>query len=369
MTPVTLLHVFSTFGPGGPQIRTIDTLTALGPEFCHLILAMDGVTTATARIPPALDYRLLSAPRSAGPLAFRRFFRDTPCDLVLTYNWGAIEAALGARLARRPLIHAEHGFGPDEATRRKSRRVLFRRYVLRGAHAVVVPSKVLYHIALHEYRLPLNQVHYIRNGVDLQRFAPAPPPDRIPVIGAVANLRPEKNLDLLLHAFAALPLGSAHLLLVGDGPSRTALQQTAARLGCADRITWAGPVTDPAPLYRDIDIFALSSSTEQMPMALLEAMASGLPAVCTDVGDCSAIIGERQVPAGNVQAFTAALRALVENRALRQRHGAANRRRCEQLYSRDAMIEAYRALYRSAYKQAPTRFTTCGRDCVSGSDV
>jgi glycosyltransferase involved in cell wall biosynthesis len=100
-----------------------------------------------------------------------------------------------------------------------------------------------------------------------------------------------------------------------------------------------------------MDVFALSSDTEQMPIALLEAMASSLPAVATDVGDVRAMLPDAQSrfvvaqhPDGTAR-FAAALDELAADRELRERLGAANRDRIREQFTLGGMVEQYRALY------------------------
>ncbi len=108
---------------------------------------------------------------------------------------------------------------------------------------------------------------------------------------------------------------------------------------------------DTAPYYGVLDLFAMSSDTEQMPIALLEAMASGLPALCTDVGDSAEILnaGAPEIaPRGDDAAWVTALRTLENDSALRQAAGQRNRERVERCYSLDLMIQNYYDLYRKA---------------------
>jgi glycosyltransferase involved in cell wall biosynthesis len=360
-----LLHVFPTFATGGAQVRTTDLMKALGGEFEHSVIALDGVATCAERVPPDIRFRVLEGPRRAGTLetvrAFCHLLRNRRPSLLLTYNWGAIEPAMAARLTGCPLLHAEDGFGPEEATRRLPRRAWTRRVVLRGAHGVVVPSRTLERVALEEYHLPPAKVLYVPNAVDTERFQPGKRPEvsarlgllpGVPVIGSVGHLRAEKNLGLLLTAFSRLPAGSAQLLIVGEGPCRGELQKQASDLGCAARVFWAGAVLDASPYYGAMDVFAMSSATEQMPVALLEAMASRLPAVCTDVGDCAEMLGTRQRPfvlsPGNEDQMVEALGRLVQDAGLRAAAGESNLARCVERYSRESMIRKYREIYRSA---------------------
>jgi L-malate glycosyltransferase len=362
-----LLHVFSNFVPTGPELRTIGVMGAFGRAYRHSIVSMDGRTEAAGRLPPGLDVRLLESPPRAGSLAtarrLRRLLRAERPDLVLTYNWGAFDMLLAARSAGfRRVVHHEEGFNEDEAEAFKRRRVLARRFVLPGAHRVVVPSERLQSIATALWKLPPEKVRLVPNGIRLGAF---PATDGHPelrrrlgipleavVVGAVGSLRPVKNFLRLLEAAAAVP--QAHVLLVGDGEERSALEARAARPDLARRVCFAGYQADPAPFYRAMDVFALTSNSEQMPVCLLEAMAAALPAVSTDVGDVRAILPPEQAgfltPPGEAAAADLAqgILRLAGDPAARERLGAANRRRVEESFTFEKMCAAYRAVYESA---------------------
>lgn len=349
------LHVFATLGAGGPQVRAMQLLRHLGPGIEHVLVAMDGCTDVLAQAPAGATVRVLPAPARGGVLAnvkaLQALLAAEQPDLVLTYNWGAIEAAWAARRLRLPLVHHEDGFLPDEAQKRHARRSWLRWWVLKGA-AVVVPSTVLQGIAVREWGLRARDVHHLVNGVDLARFVPrgalgvvvgdrgsavgsqaartesrasamgadsAPSvaaPSSSPlssaaarqgerpkpavaaspasaarplVVGTVGGLRPEKDHATLLAAFAQCP-PTTQLQIVGGGPLADALRAQAAQLGVAERVRFVGPVADTAPCYAQFDVFALSSRTEQLPLVLLEAMACGLPVAATDVGDVRATL-------------------------------------------------------------------------------
>jgi glycosyltransferase involved in cell wall biosynthesis len=118
-----------------------------------------------------------------------------------------------------------------------------------------------------------------------------------------------------------------------------------------DRILFHEATPDPAPFFGALDVFLLSSSTEQMPISLLEAMACGLAAVCTDVGDLRSMLDapEGALPAkGDAAAYAGALQRMAADRAAREAMGRRNRARCEASYSIEAMIGAYQALYQEA---------------------
>jgi glycosyltransferase involved in cell wall biosynthesis len=349
-----ILHVFSTFAVGGPQVRFCTLADRLGPAWHHDIVAMDGNLACRERLAPQVSVGFPPVEIRKGDLVgnlrrFHRALRKLRPDLLVTYNWGAIEWAMANLLARRPHVHIEDGFGPEERDRQIFRRVLTRRLVLRRA-TVALPSRTLERIATGIWRLP--HVRYLPNGIFLPRFAAGPAlawPGDGPVIGTVAALRAEKNLSRLLHALALLRRDHpARLVIVGDGPERPALQALAEALGLAGAVHFAGHMAEPAAAYRGFDLFALSSDTEQMPLSVLEAMAAGLPVAATDVGDVAAMLAEANRPfvtAPDPAALAGAMAALLAAPALRQSVGAANRARAERDYDEAAMVRGYAALF------------------------
>jgi glycosyltransferase involved in cell wall biosynthesis len=362
-----LLQVFSNFVPTGPELRTVALIGAFGDEFEHAIVSMDGRTGAADRLPPGVPVRLLSHPPKAGSLAtarrLRRLFAEEEPDLVLTYGWGAFDMLLAARsLGFRRVIHHEEGFNDDEAESYKLRRVLARRLVLPSAFRVVVPSERLRQVALDLWRLPGPRVRLIPNGIRPEAFKPADgnpelrarlgiPEDAL-IVGTVGSLRPVKNFLRLLEATALAP--GVHVLVVGDGEERPALEARAAGPDLAGRVCFAGYQSDPAPFYRAMDLFAITSDSEQMPVCLLEAMASSLPVVATDVGDVRSMLPEAQggylVPVGPEAAGGLAekIRLLAALPDVRRGLGHENRRRVEERYSFAAMCSAYRGIYHAA---------------------
>jgi glycosyltransferase involved in cell wall biosynthesis len=375
-----LLHVLPTFVPAGLEMRTVHLIAGFGRELRHSILAMDGRTDAAARLPPDAPVRLLANPPKAGSLAtaarLRTLLRRESPDLVLTYNWGAFDMLLAAcSLGFRRVIHHEDGFDADEAHAFKRRRVLARRAVLRGVPRLVVPSSRLHDIAVRLWKMPEERVLLIRNGIDLDAYTPADGnPDLrrelgIPldafVVGAVGHLRPEKNFLRLLAAAAALQ-PPVHLLIVGEGGERAALEARAARPDLAGRVHLAGYRADPPRFYRAMDLFALSSDTEQMPVCLLEAMGSCLPVAATDVGDVRTVLPPEQAPylvpltgATTAAALAAAVDGLARDPEARRRLGRLNRRRVEAGFSFEAMLASYRNVYREVLRPPEPSSALC----------
>jgi L-malate glycosyltransferase len=372
--PHHLLHVFPTFAVGGPQVRACALIGRFDGRYRHTVVALDGRTGARALLDPAAAVTVAAGPDAAGPLParvrrLRRWLRDLRPDLLLTYNWGAIEVALANRIAPLcPHLHHEDGFGPDEVNGHKARRVWLRRLVLPGAAAVIVPSLTLRRIATEVWGLPADRVVHVPNGIDLAPFGRPPAPGVIPgleesgrpVVGAVGGLRPEKNPRRLVRAFAAAPAcRTGTLVLVGDGPERGAVEAEIEAYGVRGRALLPGHLPEPARCLGLFDVFALSSDTEQMPISLIEAMAAGLPAAGTDVGDVRAMVADANRPfivaAGDGHGLAMALHALAGDADLRQRLGEANRAKARAEYGVDAMVAGYARLIEAALAPSPRR--------------
>jgi len=362
-----LLHLHSTFDLGGKEARAVRLMNAFGDAYTHdIVSAVPAAVGAARQIAPHVDARVLQDfPALAGRLtpaklkAIGAAITRGHYDLVLTYNWGALDGVMANRLfARRPLVHHEDGFNDDEALRQKPARVLYRRLALPSASTLVVPSEVLERIALGPWKQPRDRVVRIPNGIDSALFAAPPPAGSIPgferregevIVGTLAGLRKVKNLPRLVRAFAAatrIVSVPARLIIVGEGPEREAIAAAAADAGIADRVLMPGFLGKPETCVGHFDIFALSSDSEQFPLSLVEAMAAGLPAVATDVGDVRAIVSERNrpliAPVPDDMVFGRLLARMIGDPLLRAEIGAANRARVVAEYDEAVMVERYR---------------------------
>ena len=347
-----VLHVFSTFGPGGPQVRTAALMRGLGEAFQHGVVAMDGRADTLELCPGGV--RLLERP--AGLRGMRALLARERPDLLCTYNWGAFDALLAARLeGRRSHLHHEDGFNADEAGGRKRRRNLARRLVLGRAERVIVPSSALAGIAEREWGISPGRIALVVNGVDTELFrregegraelrAELGIDPAAVVLGAVGHLRPIKRYDRLLRAAAGLDLD---LILVGDGPER---ERLAALAG--PRVHLVGHQRSLAPWYRAMDIFCISSDSEQLPITQLEAMASGLPICGTAVGDVVRTAPKEGrdlfVPPGEPASLRSVIESLLGDPPRRTALGRSGAERARELYSQRAMVAAYRDLYLAA---------------------
>jgi glycosyltransferase involved in cell wall biosynthesis len=360
-----ILHIHSSFDPGGKELRCVRLINAFGgAAFNALVFGEPDQRGAAALIEPMVVWARF--PRLKGkPWPWRLKAMAAAMqgyDLVCTYNWGAMDAVLAHTLFADvyklpPMVHHEDGFNEDEAEQRKPSRNLYRRIALGRVSALVVPSHTLERIALEEWEQPRTRVRRIPNGIATRAYARKPKPDVLPGlvkrkgelwVGTLAGLRKVKNLTALARAMTFLP-DEWQLVIAGEGPERAAILAEAETQGIEHRVHLPGFVADPASLIGLFDVFALSSASEQFPISLIEAMAAGLPVAAPAVGDVGAMVAEENRPfivaPGDERELRRALSGLAEDPALRKRIGEANRARARKEYDEAAMIQRYKALY------------------------
>lgn len=295
---------------------------------------------------PGFDPRMLPAVHGV----LRRFHPD-----IVHTHLSAISYLLPASLFRRaPRVHTVHTVAAFEADRfgRALRRAVLGR--------CVVPVAVSRDVARSVERAYGLQCPVIPNGIPVADFERPPregarwrshmliEPDCVLYV-FVGRLAAPKNLMLLLEAFAALNDPNARLALVGEGDQRGPIEEFINWRGLHARVRVLGERDDVAACLAAADVFVLSSHWEGNPMAVMEAMAAGLPVVGTAVGGVPELVGSGRegilVPAGDSAAFTAALRRLAENQELRRTMGRAARARARSCFSVEKMVAAYEALY------------------------
>ncbi|MDQ2893327.1 MAG: glycosyltransferase [Pseudomonadota bacterium] len=373
MRPVNILHLHSTFDLGGKEARAVRLMNAFGDRARHTIVSsMPDALSARQSIAPGIKYEIAQNPppltgrpsvaRYEAIAAYMRRF-----DLVLTYNWGAIDGVMARRVFAKgspPLVHHEDGFNADEAGGLKPQRNLYRRIALAAADALVVPSDVLEDIAHRHWKQPAGRVHRIANGIDTARYAKKPDPKAIPgfvktgkevVIGTLAGLREVKDLTTLVRAAGGLA-GQFRLVIVGEGPERDRIVQAAAAMGIADKLVMPGFLDRPDRFVGLFDLLAMSSRSEQFPIAVIEAMAAGLPIASTPVGDIPRMVAVENQPFiakhGGEVSLRDALQPLLIDADLRRRVGAANQAKARSDYDAKQMIVRYRALYEAVLGRA-----------------
>lgn len=272
-----------------------------------------------------------------------RVFRTTRPDVVIVRGFNAeLLGRVAAALTRVPhvvlWVHNCDDIEPRTPMRRLSDRVLDR---VTDAYFGVAQGQVRY--MRDELGYPEHKIRVIRNGVDPTQFAATDGGPRAElglgehdlVVGILAALRQEKDHETFLQAarVVAAEIPQARFLIVGGGERRSGLEALAHELGVADRVVFAGVRRDVAAMLSCMDVFVLSSSEECFPLALLEAMASSCPAVCTSVGGIPELMQEGVtgylVPAKDPGALADRVTRLLRAPERRRQFGAAARERVD----------------------------------------
>lgn len=363
--PVT--HVVNSLDPGGTERLVIGMCRALAADFDVEVLCLDrpgewagelrgaGIAVHALWRQPGLDAAL--------PAALAAQLRRHGTRIVHAHQCTAwFYAALSRLLHPTPrLLLEEHGrFHPE--VERPMRRIVNRRLLRRLTHRfVAVSADIRERLAVYE-GLPRDLIEVVPNGVPAPspldpaaraaRRAALGLPDDAFVVGTVGRFDPIKNLPLLVDALARVAPRVAGLraLLVGDGPEIDAIRCRVAEAGIADRICFTGFRSDARELTQCMDLFVLSSHSEGLSVALLDAQAAGIPAVVTAVGGNPDVVADAQtgwvVPPGDVDAMACAIGAAATDPDACRRFGAAAARRHAEHFDWDGMLRRYRRLYR-----------------------
>jgi glycosyltransferase involved in cell wall biosynthesis len=204
--------------------------------------------------------------------------------------------------------------------------------------------------------VPPDRLVRMASGVDTEHFRPGPslvekellPRPRLVFTG---RLHPQKNLPMLLEAFAQVARQTpANLILVGPGSDREALRHLAVERGIADHVQFVGAVPDPVEHLRAADLFVLPSLAEGMSNSLLEAMATGLPCVVSEIGGNTDLITDRQtgrlVAGANPDAWAATLIELLSDLERARQLGVRARESIDHDFSLRVVVDRYVDLYR-----------------------
>lgn len=366
-----ILHVLYSFDVGGLENGVVNLINHMPAErFRHAVVALAHCAPAFCQRVVRTEVEFISLHKPPGhgfklyPRMYRLFRRLRPA-IVHTRNLAALEFAVPALFAGVPArVHGEHGWDTADPGGTLRKYQLLRRAYSPFVNRYVALSGQIESYLTDRVDIAPSRVERICNGVDTQRFQPTPV--RAPlvgspfddpaavIVGTVGRLQTVKDQVNLVRAVAsARGQGEAgtrlRLVIAGDGPQRAEVEAAIATTGIGD-ITWlAGARSDVPDVMRALDIFALPSRAEGISNTILEAMASGLPVVATDVGGNAELVAVGEtgalVPAQDPQAMAQALLRYTSDAALRQTHGAAGRQRVERNFSIDNMVARYTSLY------------------------
>jgi sugar transferase (PEP-CTERM/EpsH1 system associated) len=372
-TPRLIVHVVHRFAVGGLENGIVNLLNQLPADsWQHLVISLTEIDKRFVQRVTRDDVKYLALHKGPGhavrlyPRLFKLFRKLRPA-IVHTRNLAALEACVPAWAAGIPArVHGEHGREVDDLDGSNARKQWVRRAFRPFVTRYVALSPELERYLDERVGVPAHRIQQIYNGVDTARFCPAPS-GRAPIkgcpfqdsglwlVGTVGRMDAVKDQTNLARGFVrALRLRPEarrrmRLVLVGDGRLKGQVEAILQEAGARDLVWLPGERADVPRLLQGIDCFVLPSLAEGVSNTVLEAMASGLPVIATQVGANSELIEDRitgrLVPPGDSEALAAEIVAYFDDPAMAKRHGRAGRRRVEQSFSLELMVEHYHRLY------------------------
>ncbi|MBI2844755.1 MAG: glycosyltransferase [Armatimonadetes bacterium] len=363
---ITVLHLIGSLHIGGAEQQ----LVSLAPLFdssrfrtmvCTMMpggMLEKQLSTAPKVEIVSLNFRLRSAPLALWRLY--RLLKRRKVDVLHMHMYGAaLYGRIAGVAASVPvMITTDHGKG----LWKKRRQIAFDRFAVRFTDLRIAVSRDIAGILQDRERAPEGKLLVLPNGVDVERFAHDPSarlelraewnvPEGAFLIGTLARLVEAKALHILIEAAAAAARTNprVRLVIVGDGPLKEELNRRAKELNAEELVIFAGPRSDIPRVLSAIDVFALSSIREGLPVSLLEAMAAGKPITATKVGGIPETVRDRQeallVEPNRPDELAAAILELSANPELAKELGLRAQRRAVRYYSAAATARKLEEVY------------------------
>lgn len=371
-----VVHVVYRFDTGGLENGVVNLVNRM-TDWRHAIVALtEAVPSFCARVQRD-DVEFISLRKGPGHgirlwPAFVQVLRRLQPQVVHTRNLAALEMQPAAWWAGAKVrIHSEHGRDAQDVSGAVRRYQWLRRAHAPFVHEWIALSRDLASYLEQRVGVASARVTQIYNGVDDRRFAPvsrrrAAPgcpfdDERHLVFGTVGRMQTVKAQPLLVRAFVqvlqARPAWreTLRLVMVGDGPLRPECERLLQEAGLSDLAWLPGERIDVPDVMRSLDLFVLPSLAEGISNTILEAMASGLPVIATDVGGNVDLVADGEtgqiVAPGDVDALARALEAWASAPDRIKRAGQAGRKVVERRFGLEAMVAGYEAVYRRALQR------------------
>jgi sugar transferase (PEP-CTERM/EpsH1 system associated) len=366
---IRILHVVEAIGVGGGVENGIANLIERmdASHFEHVLCGVFRLGPQIERYPAdrvrlvCVEQKLKRFAIQVRPLA--KTIRALQPDIVHSRNWGALEAAVAARWAGSySVIHSEHGVEMNPSAEPRRRRWA-RRFVFGLADRVFSVSHQLKDSLVRSTGFPAHRIDVIHNGVDTKRFRPDKEAglrfrqelgisEEEFCVGCVGRLNRIKDYPTLLRAAESLSVlhGAWRLLIAGGGEERSNLEELVRSTPALEgRVHFLGATSRITEFLNAIDVYALPSICEGISNSLLEAMASGLPAIVSDTGGNPEVVVDREsgllFPVGDSRRLAEHLVELYRGPELRQRFGQQAIRRVKEEFALDSMVRKYEEMY------------------------
>jgi sugar transferase (PEP-CTERM/EpsH1 system associated) len=365
---IRILHVVDSLSVGGLENGVVTLINALDDHIFRnsiCCLRNTGGLQDRLRDPHVKVHELHQKLKDNLLFKMKNILVQEKIDIIHSNGYGTFfDSAIGAQLAGTPfMVHCVHGIYWRDMVKMKLRRRLLQRFLALQADKLYAVADFLREYYLRVVGVSPRRISIIYNGVDVEKYSPLSqieqrknkvrlgfPADEI-VIGSVGTLYWVKDPETLLEA-AHLVLrqrDDVSFLWVGDGPLKERLQTRAREYGIDRKVLYLGSRDDVSDVLAAVDIFALPSLTEGLSYSILEAMASGLPVVATQVGGNAELIQNQRtgflVPTRNPEMMANQLLRLISNRSLRLDMGMKARQRVEQNFNLSDMVQRYQKMY------------------------
>lgn len=367
MSEISVLHVTFNMGFGGTEQVILQLISNSPSSIRHEVLCIDGAVGPIGDIlkdkgvevnalsrGEGFDFGLIKKLKNRIDLGG---FDIVHCHQYTPFVYGYFASAFSKRRAR--VVFTEHGrFYPD---RYRFKAIIFNIVMSLTSSAVVAISEATKKSLSRYEFMPAFKINVIYNGIlplrvsdeqVLSKYDELGIPEDSVVLGTVSRLDPVKNQSLMIKSFKSLvDKGiNCRLLIVGDGPERTKLQNLVNKLDLNDYVIFTGFIKHPQSYLAAMDVFLLPSHTEGTSMTLLESMSLSIPAVVTRVGGNPEIVKHEEtglvVEPGNEVDFSKAISRLVDNKSLRLEMGLNARRVFLERFTVEKMVANYEKLYK-----------------------
>ena len=361
-----IVHTEASCGWGGQEIRILSEAAGMldrGHDVRLLCSPRAPIFDAAKRYGITAHSLPIDRKSLTGVMAIRGWLSENKPDVINTHS--STDSWLSAFAAKTlssaiPIVRTRH------ISAAVPKNLMTRWLYCSATDHIVSTGESLRQQLIRENGFPANRITSVPTGIDSDRYRPAADkrstrqklglPEKANLIGIVATLRSWKGHDFLLDALACLPVGSATLVVVGDGPRRAAIEKTISQHCLDSSVILVGNQTEVTKWLQALDIFVLPSyANEGVPQALLQAMLTGLPCVTTSIGSIgeAAIHGETAiiVPERNARAIADALSRLIAQPELGQRLGANGRKHCLEKFTVKGMVDTMERVFSNVITQ------------------
>ena len=363
---ITIAFVSTTLNPGGAEQQWLNLIRGINKEKFRIVLICLydlGTVGNTIKNSGIVAYSKIFKNRYSAWSVIKliRIMQSEKVSAIFMMHWplliGYVTVA-AKYLGLTKIVTAVHS---TDYIDRKYRSYMLDRVVFKNISSTIALSEQHKRYLSNVLKYPENKLLVISNGVNMSKFCISVDKDAFrrgpgiegnrKVVGIIGRLDPVKRHDIFIDAAYSVCSNNKNVvfLIIGDGPERTNIEKKIESLGMTDNIKLLGHRTDVPELLNVIDLSVLSSDTEALPMAIIEAMAAGLPIVATNVGSLSDLVEDGMngylVPPDSSEALARAILKIVDNDSTALRMGQISAAQVRERFTEEIMLDKYEKLF------------------------